>query len=224
MPPAAPSFPPCRKRRGRKGALVTIWCVLRGKSRQVLIFSRYEHTNSPYGRYGTRRLLRYTRSVSNCVLISAVNQLCVQNPQSSTNSPKALVGAGLCSARQKAQDHRKSSADSYVPAHSAVGADAHISPLGSHESAEDFRKTGTFCGRTESSAPTGESEDRCRGRRLLSAHWEAVNSPQSPKASPCRAPRGKGRWHFRRKCRRGWVADIRVLRNLQRSNPLSQLR
>ena len=105
-----------------------------------------------------------------------------------------LVEAGLCSARQKAQNHRKSSADSYAPAHSAVGADAHIGPLGSHEFAEDFHKTGAFCGRTGSSAPTGESEDRCRGRRLLSAHWEAVNSPQSPKASPCRAPHGKRRW------------------------------
>ena len=27
-PPAAPSFPSCRKRRGRKGALGRVWCVL----------------------------------------------------------------------------------------------------------------------------------------------------------------------------------------------------
>ena len=30
----------------------------------------------------------------------------------------------------------------------------HIGPLGSYEFAGDSRKTGTFCGRTESSAPT----------------------------------------------------------------------
>ena len=48
----------------------------------------------------------------------------------------------------------------------SVGADAHIGPLGSYEFAEEYRKTGISCGRTESSAPTGESEGRCRGRRL----------------------------------------------------------
>ena len=35
-----------------------------------------------------------------------------------------------------------------------------------NEFAENSRKTGAFCGRTESSAPTGESGGRCRGRRL----------------------------------------------------------
>ena len=38
MPPAAPSFPPCRKRRGRKGALGYGWCVLRVRFRQAPIF------------------------------------------------------------------------------------------------------------------------------------------------------------------------------------------
>ena len=89
MPPAAPSFPPCRKRRGRKGALVTVWCVLRVRFRQVLIFGYYEHTYSPYGRYGTRRLLRDARFVSRCVKIAAMNQLCVQILQDSTDSPQA---------------------------------------------------------------------------------------------------------------------------------------
>ena len=50
MPPAAHSFPPCRKRMGRKGALGYVWCVLRVRFRQVLIFSRCEHANSPYVR------------------------------------------------------------------------------------------------------------------------------------------------------------------------------
>ena len=42
----------------------------------------------------------------------------------------------------------------------------HIGPLRSCEFAEDSRKNTAFCGRTESSAPTGKSECRCRGRRL----------------------------------------------------------
>ena len=37
MPPAAHSFPPCRKRMGRKGALGYVWCVLRVWFRQVPI-------------------------------------------------------------------------------------------------------------------------------------------------------------------------------------------
>ena len=41
-----------------------------------------------------------------------------------------------------------------------------LGPLGSYEFAEEYRKNGISCGRTESSAPTGESEGSCRGRRL----------------------------------------------------------
>ena len=44
-----------------------VWCVLRVQFRQVLIFSRCEHANSPYVRYGTRRLLRYTKIDSSCL-------------------------------------------------------------------------------------------------------------------------------------------------------------
>ena len=94
MPPVAPSFPPCRKRWGRKGALVTVWCVLRLRFRQVLIFGYYEHTYSPYECYGTRRLLRDTRFVSRCVKIAAVNQLCVQILQDSTDSPQIPKAGG----------------------------------------------------------------------------------------------------------------------------------
>ena len=79
MPPAAPSFPPCRKRRGRKGALGYGWCVMRVRFRQVLIFSRCEHANSPSVRYGTRRLLRYTKIDSSCLCMAAVKTLCVRN-------------------------------------------------------------------------------------------------------------------------------------------------
>ena len=38
------------KKGGRKGALGYVWCVLRVRFRQVLIFSRCEHANSPYVR------------------------------------------------------------------------------------------------------------------------------------------------------------------------------
>ena len=41
---------------------------------------------------------------------------------------EALVGAGLCSARQKAAVLRNSLANSIAPAHLVVGADAHIGP------------------------------------------------------------------------------------------------
>ena len=91
MPPAAPSFPPCRKRRGRKGALGRVWCVLRVRFRQVLIFGYYEHTDSPYGRFGTRRLLWCTKFVNSCDSISAVKTPFVQNLQGSTVSPKISV-------------------------------------------------------------------------------------------------------------------------------------
>ena len=39
-PPAAPSFPSCRKRRGRKGAFGYVWCVLPLNSGKALVFRR----------------------------------------------------------------------------------------------------------------------------------------------------------------------------------------
>ena len=89
MPPAAPSFPPCRKRWGRKGALITVGACCGCKSGRHPIRSCCEHAQSPYGRYGTRRLLRDARFVSRCVKIAAMNQLCVQILQDSTDSPQA---------------------------------------------------------------------------------------------------------------------------------------
>ena len=55
------------KKGGEKGALGYGWFVLRVRFRQVLIFSRCEHANSPSVRYGTRRLLRYTKIDSSCL-------------------------------------------------------------------------------------------------------------------------------------------------------------
>ena len=49
-PPAALSFPPCRKRQGRKGALGTFSASCGCNSGRNQVFRYYEHTNSPYGR------------------------------------------------------------------------------------------------------------------------------------------------------------------------------
>ena len=57
-PPAAPSFPSCRKRRGRKGRLDAFGAYCGCYTARNMIYRYYEHTYSPYERYGTRRLLR----------------------------------------------------------------------------------------------------------------------------------------------------------------------
>ena len=57
-PPAAPSFPSCRKRRGRKGALGRVWCILRMLYRKEYDLQILRTHVPPYERYGTRRLLR----------------------------------------------------------------------------------------------------------------------------------------------------------------------
>ena len=118
------------KKGGEKGRLDAFGACCGCSLDKHLFFSRYEHTTSPYGGYGTRRLLWHNGFVRSYDLISAVKTHCIQNLQSSTD--------------------------------------------------------------------------------LL----------RLPNASSCRALHGKGRWHFRRKCRREWVASFRVLRNLRRSNPL----
>ena len=96
MPPAAPSFPSCRKRMGRKGALGDAGCILRCDSGRNLIYRYYEHTYSPYGRFGTRRLLWCTKFVNSCDSISAVKTPFVQNLQGSTDSPEFCRGRRLC--------------------------------------------------------------------------------------------------------------------------------
>ena len=93
-PPAAPSFPPCRKRYGRKGALITVGACCGCKSGRHPIRSCCEHAQSPYGRYGTHRLLRDVGVVNSCVGIAAVNQLCVRNLQDSTDSPQIPKAGG----------------------------------------------------------------------------------------------------------------------------------
>ena len=49
------------------GGLSLIHIFLRCDSGRNLIYRYYEHTYSPYGRFGTRRLLRYTKFDSSCL-------------------------------------------------------------------------------------------------------------------------------------------------------------
>ena len=77
-----------------KGALVTVGACCGCKSGRHQTCSCCEHTQSPYGRFGTRRLLRDVGVVNSCVGIAAVNQLCVRNLQDSTDSPQIPKAGG----------------------------------------------------------------------------------------------------------------------------------
>ena len=57
-PSTAPSFPSCRKRWGRKGALGCVWCMLRLNLGGNLSFRRRSTRESPYVCLATRRLIR----------------------------------------------------------------------------------------------------------------------------------------------------------------------
>ena len=74
-----PIFSLAREKIGEKRVLGCGWCVLRVRFRQALIFGCCEHTKSPYGRYGTRRLLRYSKFAGNYDSMSAVKTRCVRN-------------------------------------------------------------------------------------------------------------------------------------------------
>jgi len=150
----------------KRGAGLRFGACCGYNSSKSRFFSRFEHTYAPCGRYGARRLLWYNQIREQLRLNSCGKNALRSKPVWQYEFAEALVGAGLCSARQKAAVLRNSLANSIAPAHLVVGADAHIGPVGSCEFAEDSRKTGISCGRTESCAPTGESEGRCRGRRL----------------------------------------------------------
>ena len=54
-----PIFSLAREKIGEKRTLGYVWRILRMQFRQALIFGRYEHTDSPYERDGTRCLLWY---------------------------------------------------------------------------------------------------------------------------------------------------------------------
>ena len=89
-----PIFSLAREKIGKKRVLGRVWCILRCDSGRNLIYRYYEHTYSPYERFGTRRLLRDVGVVNSCVGIAAVNQLCVQILQDSTDSPQIPKAGG----------------------------------------------------------------------------------------------------------------------------------
>ena len=87
-----PIFSLAREKIGKKRVLGRVWCILRCDSGRNLIYRYYEHTYSPYGRFGTRRLLWCTKFVNSCDSISAVKTPFVQNLQGSTDSPEFCRG------------------------------------------------------------------------------------------------------------------------------------
>ena len=100
VPPAAPSFPSCRKRRGRKGALGYVWCFLRLSLGKPQCFGLAFHSvvtlrASWYAPPDTR--------VPNLQLVALEqfpsNRRCVGNPDGCYLLAGQIVGAGLCSAR-----------------------------------------------------------------------------------------------------------------------------
>ena len=99
--PAGP-FPTCLRRPilfrlagkewGEKGRWLRFGACCGCSSGKHLFYSRYEHMDSPYGRFGTRRLLWCTKFVNSCDSISAVKTPFVQNLQGSTDSPEFCRG------------------------------------------------------------------------------------------------------------------------------------
>ena len=153
-----PAFSALPEKTGEKrGAGLRLGACCGHNSSKSRFFSRFEHTYAPCGRYGTRRLLWYNQIREQLRLNSCGKNALRSKPVWQYEFAEALVGAGLCSARQKAAVLRNSLANSIAPAHLVVGADAHIGPVGSCEFAEDSRKTGISCGRTESCAPYRKS-------------------------------------------------------------------
>ena len=58
--PGGPFFSALPEKKGEKrGAGVRFGACCGCSSGKYLFYCRYEHMDSPYGRYGTRRLLRY---------------------------------------------------------------------------------------------------------------------------------------------------------------------
>ena len=107
-----PIFSLAREKIGKKRVLGRVWCILRCDSGRNLIYRYYEHTYSPYGRFGTRRLLWCTKFVNSCDSISAVKTPFVQNLQGSTDSPQIPVKSGASCGRTESsatteQMHRR---------------------------------------------------------------------------------------------------------------------
>ena len=104
-PPAAPSFPSCRKRRGRKGALGCGLVRPASEFRQVSMFQASFHTivtsrASWYAPPDTEEI----RFATSCLRTVAVNRRCSRNFDGYYLLAGQVVGAGLCSAPTKRLD------------------------------------------------------------------------------------------------------------------------
>ena len=75
-PPAAPSFLSQEKRWGEKRVLGDALGVFRYTLGEALFFRHRSTRDSPYGRLGTRRLIRGIRFVTSCRRISAIHRRC----------------------------------------------------------------------------------------------------------------------------------------------------
>ena len=80
------------------------------------------------------------------------------------------------------------SANPQAPAHSIVGADAHIGPLGSCEFAEDFRKIGAFCRADVGIGPYRHKRRCLRIRRKSAQICKPLPQNLSDSALPSRLP------------------------------------
>ena len=102
LSPTAPSFPSCRKRRGRKGALGRVWRVLLLNSGKTQCFRRRSTRCSPYGRLGTRRLIR---GVPNLQLVAVEYLLSIEGADQVCWSAPFCIGF-YCFARTKGSPFR----------------------------------------------------------------------------------------------------------------------
>ena len=85
LSPTAPSFPPCRKRWGRKGALGYVWCLLPLNLGKKQIYWNSYRPDTPH-----HILLRAARHIgiksdSSCGFIGAENPYCQQKLLGSTD-------------------------------------------------------------------------------------------------------------------------------------------
>ena len=99
-PPAAPSFPPCRKRRGRKGALGRVLVRPAAEFRQESMFQASFHTivtsRASYYAPPDTESIRFDTS---CRRMTAVNRRCGGDPDGFHHLARHFVGARRCSAR-----------------------------------------------------------------------------------------------------------------------------
>ena len=100
---------------GEKGRWDAFGASCGYSSGRNLIYRYYEHTYSPYGRFGTRRLLWCTKFVNSCDSISAVKTPCIRNLRGSTNLPESCRGRCLHRPAGKLRIRRRFPQNRYIP-------------------------------------------------------------------------------------------------------------